>query len=411
MSIEQKIQQILAESQKDQNGQMPDMDENPAAALTAFDAAMDPLAQMQIEPNNARNNVDRQDLPEVEKDENEHTENAAPAEPSKPLAFKEDIDVVNETTEVELRSKINSLRDELEQEMYKQNNAGSVNRHYGRADDITHQLRILRAQLINHKAGNYVVEVPGNRSLSQYKEDIDALVHGEELTEEFKQKAATIFEAAVMTRVKQEVARLDEAYQAQLDERVEEIKEGLVEKVDGYLDYVVEQWMKDNEIALERGMKSEILEGFVSGLKGLFEQHYIEVPDEKFDVLGSMQEQIEGLSQKLDEQVEANIQLRNKLTVSQAEKVVHELAEGLTATDKDKFLSLVEELEFEGLSSFTKKAQTIRENYFAKKTAAPVAKSYVVSDEPVILSEETTRQPAVAPQMATYLNVLNNLIK
>lgn len=292
----------------------------------------DPLAQIEIEPNNARNNVDRQYLPNVQKDENEHTENAAPAEQSnlEPLAFKE---------------------------------------------------------------------------------DIDALVSGEKLTEEFKQKAATIFEAAVLTRVKQEVARLDEAYQVQLDERVEEIKEGLVEKVDGYLDYVVEQWMKDNEIALESGMKSEILEGFVSGLKGLFEQHYIEVPEEKFDVLGSMQEQIAGLTTKLDEQVETNIELRNKLAYAQAEAVVRDLAEGLTDTDKDKFFTLVEELEFNGVNSFTKKAQTIRESYFTKKAPIQEARSYVVTDTPVVLAEETKRKQQVDPQMANYLNVLNNLIK
>lgn len=336
MSIESKIQQILAESQKKglseaEEVAQPDM--NPAAAEVELDAQQgDPLAQIEIEPNNARNNVDRQDLETGEKDENEHTENATPAEPSnlEPLAFKE---------------------------------------------------------------------------------DIDALVSGEELTEEFKQKAATIFEAAVLTRVKQEVARLDEAYQVQLDERVEEIKEGLVEKVDGYLDYVVEQWMKDNEIALESGMKSEILEGFVSGLKGLFEQHYIEVPEEKFDVLGSMQEQITGLTTKLDEQVETNIELRNKLAYAQAEAVVRDLAEGLTDTDKDKFFTLVEELEFDGLGSFTKKAQTIRESYFTKKAPIQEAKSYVVTDEPVVLAEEAVRKQQVDPQMANYLNVLNNLIK
>ena len=333
MSIEAKIQQILRESQAaDQASALPGVQQpfngEPEQAL----ATIDPLAAIQIEPNNARNNVVSQDLETGEKDENEHTENAAPAELSniKPLAFKE---------------------------------------------------------------------------------DIDALVHGEELTEEFKQKAATIFEAAVLTRVKQEVAKLDEAYQVQLDERVEEIKEGLVEKVDGYLDYVVEQWMSDNEIALERGMKSEILEGFVSGLKGLFEQHYIEVPDEKFDVLGSMQEQLQGLNAKLDEQVETNVELRNKLAYMQAEQVVHQLAEGLVETDKDKFFSLVEELEFDGVSSFTKKVQTIRENYFAKKTSVSAPKSYVVSDEPVALTEETVRKPNVAPQMAAYLNVLNSQAK
>ena len=399
MSIEQKIQQILAESQK----------KGLSEAEVELDAQQgDPLAQIEIEPNNARNNVDRQDIDTGEKDENEHTENAAPAEPSnlQQMSIKENSDSnytvdINHTGEPDFFAKqLNiSLKHDKEYSTLatgsKKNLRKYLAHHYGSIDD----------------AKDMHPEVFKESFDSDYKEDIDALVSGEELTEEFKQKAATIFEAAVLTRVKQEVARLDEAYQVQLDERVEEIKEGLVEKVDGYLDYVVEQWMKDNEIALESGMKSEILEGFVSGLKGLFEQHYIEVPEEKFDVLGSMQEQIAGLTTKLDEQVETNIKLRNKLAFAQAEAVVRDLAEGLTDTDKDKFFTLVEELEFDGLNSFTKKAQTIRESYFTKKAPIQEAKSYVVTDEPVVLAEETKRKQQVDPQMANYLNVLNNLIK
>lgn len=399
MSIEQKIQQILAESQK----------KGLSEAEVELDAQQgDPLAQIEIEPNNARNNVDRQDIDTGEKDENEHTENAAPAEPSnlQQMSIKENSDS-NYTVDIDHTGKPDffakqlniSLKHDKEYSTLatgsKKNLRKYLAHHYGSIDD----------------AKDMHPEVFKESFDSDYKEDIDALVSGEELTEEFKQKAATIFEAAVLTRVKQEVARLDEAYQVQLDERVEEIKEGLVEKVDGYLDYVVEQWMKDNEIALESGMKSEILEGFVSGLKGLFEQHYIEVPEEKFDVLGSMQEQIAGLTTKLDEQVETNIKLRNKLAFAQAEAVVRDLAEGLTDTDKDKFFTLVEELEFDGLNSFTKKAQTIRESYFTKKAPIQEAKSYVVTDEPVVLAEETKRKQQVDPQMANYLNVLNNLIK
>lgn len=238
------------------------------------------------------------------------------------------------------------------------------------------------------------------------QEDVAALINGEELSEEFKQKAATIFEAAVMNRVKQEVAKLDEAYEVKLQEQVEEIKEGLVEKVDGYLDYVVEQWMEQNEIALESGMKSEILEGFVAGMKSLFEQHYIEVPEEKFDVLGTLEEQVSELQSKLDEQFASNVELKGQLAQFQVAQTVAELSEGLAETDKEKFHALVEELEFDGIESFEKKAKTIRESYFTNKVSTPsVSTSSVVTDAPVALTEEKI----IPAQMKGYLSILDNL--
>ena len=239
------------------------------------------------------------------------------------------------------------------------------------------------------------------------KEDVAALVAGEELSEEFKQKAATIFEAAVMNRVKQEVAKLDESYEVKLSEQVEQIKEGLVEKVDGYLDYVVEQWMEQNEIALESGMKSEILEGFVSGLKSLFEQSYIDIPEEKFDVLGSLEEEVDGLKSKLDDQMAANVDLNKQLAGYQVAQIVTDLSEGLVETDKEKFHALVEELEFDGVESFEKKAQTIRESYFTNKATTKTVVESVVTDAPVTLTEESTKY--VDPSIKGYLSVLDNL--
>lgn len=236
------------------------------------------------------------------------------------------------------------------------------------------------------------------------KEDVAALVDGEELTEEFKEKAATIFEAAVMNRVKQEVTKLDEAYEVKLAEEVEAVTEGLVEKVDGYLDYVVEQWIEQNEIALESGMKSEILENFVGGLRGLFEEHYIDIPDEKFDVLGSLDEQVQDLQSKLDEQFEANVVLSKELAGYQKEQVIASLAESMVETDKEKFYALAEELNFDSVDTFEKKAQTIRESYFTNKATTLVVES-VVTDAPVTLTEEKF----VAPQMRGYVSALNNL--
>jgi len=244
---------------------------------------------------------------------------------------------------------------------------------------------------------------PNNaRNISSVKEDVDALLNGEELSEEFKQKAETIFEAAVMSRVKNEVARIEEEFEGKLAEQVEQIKEGLVEQVDGYLDYVVEQWIKQNEIALEHGMKSEILEGFVSGLKGLFEEHYIDIPEEKFDVLASMEEQIEQLSAKLDETVATNVEMKQALTEMVRESIVKQKSEGLTDTEVEKFVGLAEELSFEDPESFETKLQTIRENYFVTKAQADVES--VVTDTPV---ESLTEEKKVDPQMAAYLSILN----
>jgi len=246
------------------------------------------------------------------------------------------------------------------------------------------------------------------RNVNSMREDIDALVAGEELTEEFKEKAATIFEAAVMSRVKQEVAKLDEAYEVQLSEQVEEIKEGLVEKVDGYLDYVVEQWMEHNEIALESGMKSEILEGFVGGLKSLFEEHYIDIPEEKFDVLGSLEEEVEVLRTKLDEEMASNVALNQELSTYQVAQIITDLSEGLADTDKEKFEALVEELEFDGVETFEKKAQTIRESYFTNKATSKTVVESVVTDTPVTLTEETSTR-YVDPSIKAYVSALDKL--
>lgn len=233
-------------------------------------------------------------------------------------------------------------------------------------------------------------------------EDVAALVNGEELSEEFKTKAATIFEAAVVTRVKQEVARIEEEFEAKLDEQLAKNIEGIVEQVDGYLGYIAEQWMAQNELALERGMKAEILEGFVAGLKGLFEEHYIEVPEEKFDVLGSLEEQIEQLNSKLDEQLAANVELTKTVSEMKRNEIVALACEGLADTEVEKLKGLAEELSYEDSASFETKVQTIRENYFSAKPAVEV--SSIVTDAPV---ETLVEEKKVDPTMARYLSALN----
>lgn len=247
-----------------------------------------------------------------------------------------------------------------------------------------------------------------NESKLDIAADMLALTEGENLTEEFKEKAAIIFEAAIVNRVKEELTRINEEYQVKLTEEVDQIKEGLVEQIDGYLDYVVEQWMEQNEIALDQGMKSEILEGFIGGLKSLFEDHYIDVPEEKYDVLEAMQQELQELHTTLDEQVNVNVSLNNKITGLKVKSVADSLAEDLTMTDKTKFFNLIEDLEVDSVESFQKKAQTIKESYFNKKPAKSQVGSFV-SDSP-ILTEELA-ETYVAPEMKSYVSVLNTMSK
>jgi hypothetical protein len=243
----------------------------------------------------------------------------------------------------------------------------------------------------------------GDAVKASVKEDVEALLNGEELSEEFKQKAETIFEAAVMTRVKAEVARLEEEFESKLSEATEKNKEGLVEQVDGYLGYIAEQWIAQNEIALERGMKSEILESFVAGMKGLFEEHYIDIPEERYDVLGEMEDKVAALEEKLNEQLASNVELTKQIAESKRAEIIRTVGDGLSAVETEKFQGLAEELSYEDAETFQKKVQTIRENYFTTKAAADVKS--VVTDAPVdTLTEETKVSD---PKMSAYLSALS----
>ena len=237
------------------------------------------------------------------------------------------------------------------------------------------------------------------------KEDIDAMLGDEELSEEFKTKAATIFEAAVMSRVTAEVARLEEEFEAKVADTIAEEIEGIVEQVDGYLGYIAEQWMTQNEIALDRGIKSDILEGFVEGLKGLFEEHYIDIPEEKYDLLGEMENTIDELKSKIDEQVAANVELTKTVNEAKRNDIVKTVSEGLTDTEAEKFAGLVAEVAFDDAETYESKVKTLRESYFTTKTTSGVTS--VVTDTPVEVITEAGSK-SVDPKMSAYLSALNN---
>ena len=198
-------------------------------------------------------------------------------------------------------------------------------------------------------------------------DDVNALVDGEELSEEFKSKAATIFESAVKTKVRAELEKIQEQNDQLIEEMAESTINDMTEKVDDYLHYVVEQWMEENQLAIERGLKGEIAEDFISGLKNLFEDHYIDVPDEKYDILEANLTKIEELEEKLNKQIEENVQLRKAKGELVKESLVADVANGMTDTETEKFQSLVEDVEFSDEESYTEKLKTIRESYFGSK--------------------------------------------
>ena len=195
-------------------------------------------------------------------------------------------------------------------------------------------------------------------------EHVEALFAGEELSEEFQDKAKTIFEAAVVAKMQSEIARLEEAYAAALEEEVASIQEELSNNVDDYLNYVVEQWVSDNEVAIEAGLRSELTEDFISGLRQLFAEHYIDIPEEKVSVIEELGSRVEELEGKLNEEIERNVELTKVLSESTKESVLHDMTEGLTATQAEKLKSLAEGVEFVDADTFATKVQTLRENYF-----------------------------------------------
>ena len=232
--------------------------------------------------------------------------------------------------------------------------------------------------------------------------DVAALVEGTELSEEFAEKAKTIFEAAVKAKISEEYDRLVEHFAAEFDKHFAEAKSEMAEEVNGTVNYAIGQWMEQNQVAIDRGIRNEITEDFIAGLKGLFEEHYISIPDEKVDVVEGMAESIREMEERLDEQVKANVKLQNRLNESAKLNILSTVSEGLADTQKEKLAALAEGLEFVSEESFAKKVATIKESYF-KEAAAP--QSEVADETPVEGAEE------VSPAIAAYMQALDRWSK
>ena len=202
------------------------------------------------------------------------------------------------------------------------------------------------------------------------KEDVNALTEGEDLSEEFKAKAATIFESAVKAKLVEEIEKLESEYETKVNERVSEVKEEIVDKVDAYLNYVVEEWMKENELAIEKGLRAEITEDFIGGLKSLFESHYINVPQEKYDVIENQAAEIEKLKEEVNKTIEKNVELNQKIAESTRSDIVKEVSADLAATEADKLNGLAESIEYKDADSFRKSVETLKNSYFPKAKAS-----------------------------------------
>ena len=236
--------------------------------------------------------------------------------------------------------------------------------------------------------------------------DIQALLEGEELSEDFTNKARTIFEAAIRSKVAEMKEQVKSEYEENLIEQVQSIKEELTDRVDSYLEYVADEWVAENQLAVEKGLKTEMTESFLTGMKSLFEDHYVTIPDEKYDVLENMVDKLDEMEGKLNEQIDKNVALNKRLAESVADVIFAEVAEGLALSQKDKFSSLAENVEFESEASYREKLATLRKSYFPENAGVQRDESENLSEETQSTQYQTT---PVSNTMERYLQTLNRV--
>ena len=239
------------------------------------------------------------------------------------------------------------------------------------------------------------------------EEDVNALLAGEELSEEFQEKARTIFETAIKAKVAEVKEEIEAKYEEQLVEQVSTIREELTDRLDAYLEYVSDEWVAENQLAIEHGLKTEMTESFLTGMKSLFEEHYVTIPEEKYDVIESMVDKLDEMESKLNEQIANNVALNKRLAESTSDVIFAEVAEGLAHSQKDKLASLVEKVEFESEADYREKLVTLKKSYFPEQTSTP-STSENLSEE---VSTNEVISEEVSPMMQAYLQTLSRAAK
>jgi hypothetical protein len=240
------------------------------------------------------------------------------------------------------------------------------------------------------------------------EEDVNALLQDEELSEEFQEKARTIFETAINAKVSEIQEELVQQYEKYLEEEVVTIKEELTSRVDSYLEYVADEWMNQNQLVVEQGLKTEMTESFLMGMKNLFEEHYVTIPEEKYDVLHTMVEKLDEMEDKLNEQIEKNIALNQRLAESVADVIFSDVCEGLALSQKEKLASLAENVEFDSEQNYREKLTTLRESYFPTNVSAQRSETENLSEE---VSYEEQINESISPMMQSYLDTLSRASK
>ena len=233
-------------------------------------------------------------------------------------------------------------------------------------------------------------------------DDVNALLGGQELSEEFREKAKTIFEAALKSKVTELREAMDAHYEAKLVEEVEGMKEELIERVDSYLEYVADEWLQENALQVERGIRTEMTESFLEGMRGLFEEHYVSIPEDKYDVVENMVDKLDEMESKLNEQIEKNITITKSLSEATGDNILSDVSEGLSSTQKEKLASLAEGVEFESEESYKEKLETLKESYF---------KTSPKRSDTEVLTEEAAVAPATTDAMSAYIQALSHATK
>jgi len=272
-------------------------------------------------------------------------------------------------------------------------------------EETPSELRKKVKEAIETPEEEVVAESEAKEELS-VEEDVNALLAGEELSEEFQAKAKTIFEAAINSKVASVKEELEADHIKAIKEETAELHGEITERVDSYLEYVADEWMQENKLAVDQGIKAELSESFMTGLKGLFEEHYVSIPEDKYDVLESMVNKLDDMESKLNEQIERNVALNKRLAESTSDGILSEVSDGLAVTQKEKLASLAESVEFESESDYREKLVTLRESYFPSKVAASAQR-----DNSENISEESSPANDVSGSMANYLSTMQRVIK
>ncbi len=266
------------------------------------------------------------------------------------------------------------------------------------AEDQTSEEEVVAEEEVTEEE---VTELPEITDEVDIDDDVNALLGGQELSEEFREKAKTIFEAALKSKVTELREAMEAHYEAKLVEEVEGMKDELIERVDSYLEYVADEWLQENALQVERGIRTEMTESFLEGMRGLFEEHYVSIPDDKYDVVENMVDKLDEMESKLNEQIEKNIAITKSLSEATGGNILSDVSEGLSSSQKEKLASLAEGVEFESEESYKEKLETLKESYF--KTAPKRSDSEVLNEE--------AASPDVSGSMAAYIQALSHATK